>query len=74
MICAICRHAELGPATTTVTLERGSTTIVMQHVPARVCPNCGEAYVSEDVAGRLEEIAAKAALEGVKLDLRDYAA
>ena len=57
-----------------MTLERGSTTIVMQHVPARVCPNCGEAYVSEDVAGRLEEIATKAALEGVKLDLRDYAA
>ena len=73
MICAICRHAEPQPGTTTVTLERAGTTIVLQHVPALVCPSCGEAYLGEDVSRRVERAAAQAAQAGVKLDVRDYA-
>lgn len=32
---------------TTVPLERGTTTLVIEGVPAEVCENCGEAYVDE---------------------------
>ena len=53
MICLICRQAETVDAFTSVTFERGEMRLVVNNVPARVCPSCGEAYVEEDVAVRL---------------------
>ena len=35
---------------TAVHFERGEMRLVVNHVPARVCPGCGEAYVEEQVA------------------------
>lgn len=32
---------------------RGELTLVIRHVSARVCPNCGEEYVEEAIAARL---------------------
>ena len=42
MKCVICKNGEVTPGTTTVTLERGQTTLVVKGVPARVCMTCGE--------------------------------
>ena len=53
MICLICRQAETVDGLTSVTFERGELRIVVNGVPARICPSCGEAYVDEDVAVRL---------------------
>lgn len=74
MMCAICHQAEPQPGTTTVTLERGGTTLVVKGVPALVCPNCGEDYVSEEVAARVIESAERAASEGVKVNVMEYVA
>ena len=53
MICLICRQAEIVDGLTSVTFERGEMRLVVNNVPARVCPSCGEAYVDEDAAVRL---------------------
>jgi len=53
MICLICRQAETVDGLTSVYFERGEMRLVVNHVPARVCPSCGEAYVEEGVAQRL---------------------
>ena len=50
MICLICRQAETVDGLTSVLFERGEMRLVVNHVPARVCPRCGEAYVEEQVA------------------------
>jgi YgiT-type zinc finger domain-containing protein len=50
MICLICRQAETVDGLTSVHFERGEMRLVVNHVPARVCPSCGEAYVEEQVA------------------------
>jgi YgiT-type zinc finger domain-containing protein len=42
MKCPICRNGETHPGTATLTLERGPLTMVVRHVPAQVCDNCGE--------------------------------
>ena len=55
--CLICKHNETQDRVTTLTLERDQLTLVIKGVPARVCPNCGEAYVDEDVAAKLLRIA-----------------
>ena len=73
MICTICRQADLDSGTATVTLERAGTTFIMKGVPAVVCPNCGEEYVSDDVSARVLEEAEEAFQAGVTLDVRHFA-
>ena len=53
MICLICRQTETVDGSTTVRFERGEMRLVVKHVPARVCPSCGDACVDEQVAVRL---------------------
>ena len=38
------------PGTATLVLERDALTMVVRHVPAEVCENCGEEYVDEAAA------------------------
>ena len=72
MICLICRQAETVDGLTSLHFERGEMRLVVNHVPARVCPSCGEAYVEEQVAVSLlreaEAMSAAGELDGV----RDY--
>lgn len=74
MKCVICKKGETQPGTSTVTLERDTATLVVKLVPARVCQNCGEAYMDEKTTSRLLKTAEEAARAGVCVDLRDYAA
>jgi len=64
MICIICRQAEVIHALTSVILERGEIRLVTHHVPAHLCPNCGEVYVDEDVAAQLLQGAEQRSLAG----------
>jgi len=74
MKCLVCKQADVHLGTATVTLERDGMTLVVKHVLARVCPNCGEEYVDETAAAQLMETAEQAARFGVQVDVRDYAA
>lgn len=74
MMCVICKQAETRPGRATVTLQRDGLTLVIKGVPARVCPNCGEEYVEEDIAGQLLKTAEEAARAGVQVDIREYVA
>jgi len=72
--CVVCKLGETRPGTATVTLEREGVTLVIKGVPARVCANCGEEYVDEEIAGRLLQAAEEAAQAGVQVDIREYVA
>jgi YgiT-type zinc finger domain-containing protein len=74
MICVICRQAEVEPGTTTVALTRGKLTFVVRNVPARTCPNCGEAYVDATAAEQLLTTAEQLAQAGTQVDVREYVA
>ncbi|MCB0220001.1 MAG: type II toxin-antitoxin system MqsA family antitoxin [Chrysiogenetes bacterium] len=74
MKCPFCKHGETREGTTTVTLERGETTVVFKDVPAEVCVNCGEALVSEEVSASLLSQAQTAATAGVEVEVRHYVA
>jgi YgiT-type zinc finger domain-containing protein len=69
MNCLICRQAELVGGLTLVHFERNEMKFVINHVPSRVCPGCGEAYVEERVADALlrqaVEISETGVLDGV---------
>jgi YgiT-type zinc finger domain-containing protein len=49
-------YGETEPGTTTVTLTRGETTIVIREVPAQICTICGEDYVDAATGKRLSQI------------------
>jgi YgiT-type zinc finger domain-containing protein len=74
MTCLACKHGTLKPGTTTVTVERASTTIVIQGVPADVCDTCGEDYLEASIATALEEVLGRATASGVRFEVRAYAA
>ena len=74
MKCVICKHGETEPGHATVVFERGESTLVFREVPARVCPNCGEEYVEDEVAAELLKAAESAIQTGVRVEVREYLA
>jgi YgiT-type zinc finger domain-containing protein len=74
MKCVICKHGELKPGETTVTLQRGGTVIVLKAVPADICDNCGEYYLSEEVTGKVLERLETALRNGAEVEVVRYAA
>lgn len=74
MKCAICGHGATHPGTTTVTLEKDGTTLIIRSVPAEICDNCGERYMSEEVTRRLLAEASEAVAAGIELEIRSFAA
>jgi YgiT-type zinc finger domain-containing protein len=48
----VCNHGATRPGTTTLVLQRGGATVVINDVPARVWENCGEDCVGEQDSPR----------------------
>ncbi len=74
MRCSLCRHGEMRPGAVTVTLQRGETTVVLKGVPAEVCENCDEYYLSEAIATQVTERAEEAVLRGAEIEILRFAA
>ncbi len=78
MKCLTCKQGETRPGATTLTFVRplrtAEATIVLKHVPAQVCSNCGEAYLDETVSRTALRIAEDAIRGGTEIEVRDFAA
>jgi YgiT-type zinc finger domain-containing protein len=72
--CAICKQGETAPGIATVVLTRGETTVVVKQVPADVCGDCGEYYLSEEISVRLFDRAERAAQDGAEVEIVRFAA
>ncbi len=72
MNCLICRQAEIIDGLTSVNFERGEMRLVVNTVPAHICPSCGEAYVDEGVAVKLLRGAEERAKTGILEDIVKY--
>ena len=74
MKCVICKQGETKDGMTTVTLERGQTTIIVKNVPAEICNNCGEYYLCEEVTEKVQKLAEQAVQQGAIIEVLLYAA
>ena len=72
MKCVICKHGETIEGTTTITLERASSTLVFKDVPAQVCDNCGEKYVDQQTTQTLLKKANELIENGTEVDIRKF--
>ena len=59
---------------TSVTLERDGCTILFRGVPAEICDNCGEYYLSEELTEQLLIRAEVALKNGAEVEILRYAA
>ena len=74
MKCAICRNGSTTEGCTTVVLERDHTTVIFKNVPAHICANCGEEYVSAAVNQALLSRAQKEWADGIIFEMRNFVA
>ena len=74
MKCAICKNGVTIPGNTTIVLEKDTATLVFKNVPAEICDNCGEEYLSSSTNNKLLEKANDAVKRGVDLELLRFAA
>ena len=74
MNCVICKHGNTQAGSTTVTLQKGESTIIFKGVPADVCDNCGEYYLSESITKQLHIRADEAVKNGAEVEILRYAA
>jgi YgiT-type zinc finger domain-containing protein len=74
MRCVICKLGETHPGHVTVTPNHGEATAIFKGVPAEMCENCGEYYLSEQINGTLLATADDAIKYGTKVETLCYAA
>ena len=74
MKCALCKQGETRSGKVTVTLQRGDTLVIIKQVPADVCENCGEYYLSEQITAWVLEKAEEAVRKGAEVEILRFAA
>jgi YgiT-type zinc finger domain-containing protein len=72
MDCVICKNGKTEPGLVTYTLEREGVIIVFKNVPALVCQNCGDYYLTEETTKLLLEKATKTVEKGVEFEIINF--
>lgn len=72
MKCLICKQGQPQPGLTRVTFEQGEVSLILNNVPALVCPICGEAYADEATTMRLFEVVKEMEYSGNLVDVRSF--
>ncbi len=74
MKCIFCKQGDARPGEATVTLQRGETVVVVKGVPADICENCGEYYLSTAVSEKIMAKAEAAVENGAEVQILRYVA
>ncbi|MGZ8845385.1 MAG: type II toxin-antitoxin system MqsA family antitoxin [Pyrinomonadaceae bacterium] len=57
MTCLVCKHNQFKQGKTILPIERDKAIVLITDIPARVCENCGEAYLEEETAQDVQDLA-----------------
>ena len=71
MKCVICKYDQTEDKKVTITLERDRSIVVIKGVPAIVCKNCGDYYLSEEITKQVLEHGEDAIEKGVELEVTE---
>lgn len=75
MQCVTCMQGGTPlPGTTTVTLTCGEVTAVIKNVLADICENCGEYYLSDETARKIQAWAEEAMKHKQEVEVIQFAA
>jgi len=74
MKCATCRNGVTESGVISILLEKEQTTFVFKNVPAQICSNCGEEYVSSEVNRAILNRAVQEHGKGIILEMLRFTA
>lgn len=69
MECVICKNGTTELGKVTVALEREGSIIAIKEVPADICTNCGEYYLSAEMTKEVLKKAEDAFKKGVEIEV-----
>ncbi len=72
MKCVICKTGDTHPGTTTATLQRGRSVVIIRDVPALICEDCGEYYLDDTTAQRVYADAEQSFQRHVEVEIQSY--
>ncbi|MEK7264453.1 MAG: type II toxin-antitoxin system MqsA family antitoxin [Bacteroidota bacterium] len=70
--CPLCGGVKKS-ATTTFTVDYTSGVVVVRNVPASVCSQCGEEWIPDDIAEKLESIVESARIGQMQVEVVNFA-
>ena len=70
--CPLCGGTKTDGATT-FTADLGSGVVVVRRVRATVCSQCGEEWIDDETARRLEQVVNEARLQHREVDVTAFA-
>lgn len=70
-ICPFCKGT-IEDGETTFTVDLGGGIVVVREVPALVCSLCGADWISDDIAGKLENIVDSARKKRLMVEIASY--
>jgi len=71
--CPLC-GGEIKNGTTTFTVDFETGVIVVRHVPAEVCTQCGEAWIADEIGAELEKTVDTSRKQSRQFEVIDMAA
>ena len=74
MKCSLCKNGDASSGKVTVTLNRENSIIIIKEVPAQICNNCGDYFLSSEVTKSVLSIAENAVKKGVEVEILKYVA
>ena len=74
MKCTLCKNGETNNGKVTVTLTRDNSTIVIKEVPAEVCNNCGDYFLSSEITKSVLSLAEEAVSKGIEVEILKFVA
>ena len=69
MKCVICKNGTTKSGLVTFTLERDSIIVVFKNVPALICQNCGDFYLTSETTDLLLQKANNTLDKGVEFEI-----
>ncbi|RLD70837.1 MAG: type II toxin-antitoxin system MqsA family antitoxin [Bacteroidetes bacterium] len=69
MKCVICKTGTTKQGKVTVTFDIKGTVVVIRNVPAKVCSNCGNYYLSSKTSKLIMEKVQQAVKKGVEIEV-----
>lgn len=74
MECVICKHGSTKQGFTTVILSKKNSIVIFKNVPAEICENCGEYFLSSEISKKIFCLAEEAIKKGVEIEIIRFAA
>ena len=69
-----CKKGVTEPGTTTMSVDKEDTVVVIRDVPAEICSTCGEEYLDAQTTKEVEKLVASAQKAGLNVAVQNFKA